>query len=130
MSFEIELPLPPSKNKRKIILPNKKSGGWMPVNTPEVNAYRTELSYKFKAFKKELEEFIGNEKNIYIIMDFRKPRSNSDISNYIDELFDSIQIATGINDKWFVPVCLSPVVDTKNPGVKIVFTYNCNITWE
>ena len=92
MIIDTLLNLPPSKNKRRIMVRGK------PFQTPAVKVYRKEVAYTLLKYKDKLPD------NMKIVLDccWYKTRSTQDVTNFHDELCDAIAPALGLNDRWFL----------------------------
>ena len=114
MNIEFQLPLPPSKNKRRAMI-RLTGGGAVPTVSSAVKIYRHRVAMELLSYRGKLKD------GVKIVFDcvWRKKNGNQDSSNFHDELLDAVCPALGINDKWVLIRDQDFTVEPRNPGVTV-----------
>lgn len=107
------IPLPPSKNKRRVLW--RHGNRVIPKVSPAVEAYREEVGYLLKRYAGVFKD------GIKVVMEcvWHKSRATQDCANWHDELLDAVCPAIGINDRFVLLRDMDYVIEPKDPRVAV-----------
>ena len=115
------LPLPPSKNERKIPVTyydrKKRRYVNMLLLSAETKLFKAECRKRFG--KEKLKGVFADKVDTRIILDWFVPDMRRDIVNYHDDMCDAIQDGIGVNDRYFLLTDNSRTVNKKETGVMV-----------